>query len=141
MLDIIDAPPLHVPIYPVPTHLAETLHAYTLRRDSPNRRIKDLIDVALIASELSVDASSLREAFATTVTFRSTHGVPAVLPAPPVSWAATYPGVRDAQSRPWATIDEVHAEAARFLDPILASGGGTWDPRPRAWGEAGGAAS
>lgn len=37
--------PLAIPIYPVTQHLAEKLHAYTLPRDRPNSRVKDLVDV------------------------------------------------------------------------------------------------
>lgn len=42
------APPA-IPIYPLGTHLAEKLHAYTLPREWPNSRMKDLLDIALVA--------------------------------------------------------------------------------------------
>jgi len=37
-------------LYPIETHIAEKLHAYTLPRDRPNTRVKDLPDLALLAS-------------------------------------------------------------------------------------------
>jgi Nucleotidyl transferase AbiEii toxin, Type IV TA system len=43
------APP-SVPVYPVETHIAEKLHAYTIPRVRPNSRVKDLPDLALLAS-------------------------------------------------------------------------------------------
>lgn len=36
-------------VYPVETHIAEKLHAYTLPRPRPNSRVKDLPDIALLA--------------------------------------------------------------------------------------------
>lgn len=47
--------PPTLPVYPVETHLAEKLHAYTMPRSRPNSRIKDLPDLALIASSCSRD--------------------------------------------------------------------------------------
>jgi hypothetical protein len=46
-------------VYPVETHIAEKLHAYTLPRARPNTRIKDLPDIALLATSKSVDALNL----------------------------------------------------------------------------------
>jgi hypothetical protein len=43
------APPV-LRLYPVVTHLAEKLHAYTLPRARPNTRVKDLPDLALLAT-------------------------------------------------------------------------------------------
>ena len=37
-------------VYPIETHIAEKLHAYTLPRKRPNSRIKDLPDLALLAT-------------------------------------------------------------------------------------------
>ena len=36
-------------LYPIETHIAEKLHAYTLPRARPNSRLKDLPDLALLA--------------------------------------------------------------------------------------------
>lgn len=138
LLDIVGEPALAIPLYPLATHLAEKLHAYTLPRDGLNSRLKDLMDIALIASELSIDAHTLLGAFETTFAFRATHPVPSSLAPPPAEWSSRYPRERDAQRFSWASIEEVHAEAARFFDPILAGGGGTWDPAARAWTTAGG---
>src|SRR5262249_20938236 len=37
-------------LIPVETHIAEKLHAYTLPRPSPNSRVRDLPDMALLAT-------------------------------------------------------------------------------------------
>jgi hypothetical protein len=43
------APPT-LRLYPIETHIAEKLHAYTMPRPRPNSRVKDLPDLALLAS-------------------------------------------------------------------------------------------
>jgi hypothetical protein len=43
------APPV-VRLYPIETHIAEKLHAYTMPRARPNTGIKDLPDIALLAT-------------------------------------------------------------------------------------------
>jgi len=47
-------------IYPVETHLAEKVHAYTLPRDRPNSRVKDLPDLALLGTIRSLEATRVR---------------------------------------------------------------------------------
>jgi hypothetical protein len=44
--------------YPVPTHIAEKLHAYTLPRPRPNSRVKDLPDIALLAGSAAIESPS-----------------------------------------------------------------------------------
>jgi hypothetical protein len=43
------APPA-LRLYPIETHIAEKLHAYTMPRKRPNTRVKDLPDIALLAT-------------------------------------------------------------------------------------------
>ena len=56
------APPA-LRIYPIETHIAEKLHAYTLPRVRPNSRVKDLPDIALLATAQPLDATRVRAAF------------------------------------------------------------------------------
>jgi len=53
------APP-SLRLYPVVTHVAEKLHAYTMPRSRPNSRVKDLPDLALLATAQALDAKRLR---------------------------------------------------------------------------------
>jgi nucleotidyltransferase AbiEii toxin of type IV toxin-antitoxin system len=133
------APPI-VQLYPLSTHLAEKLHALTLPRTQPNGRMKDLVDLALIAVEPALlppaplDAASFRRALDRTFAFRKTHPLPAALPAPPIEWATRYPRDRDLDSLPWPSITAVHTTAATFLDPILAATAtGSWRPLDQGW--------
>ncbi|HEY0468618.1 MAG TPA: nucleotidyl transferase AbiEii/AbiGii toxin family protein, partial [Polyangiaceae bacterium] len=49
-------------LYPRHAHIAEKLHAYTMPRDRSNTRVKDLPDLALLASVGPLDAAELRRA-------------------------------------------------------------------------------
>jgi len=117
-------------VYPVETHVAEKLHAYTLPRALPNSRVKDLPDIALLAMVGPLEARQLREAITRTFAHRSTHAVPGQLPAPQAGWAPVYARMAATDGLPWATLDEVFQAARTFLDPVLAGrGAARW-----AWG-------
>ncbi len=79
--------PVSFPVYPLAQHLAEKLHAYTLPRERENSRIKDLLDIALIASNASLDGDSVTLAARATFAARATHRMPDVLSPPPTTWA------------------------------------------------------
>ncbi len=55
-------PPTTVQVYPLETHIAEKLHAYTIPRPRPNTRVKDLPDIALLAGVRDIDPRHLRAA-------------------------------------------------------------------------------
>ena len=70
-------------------HIAEKLHAYTMPRPRPNSRVKDLPDLALLASIGALEASRLAEAPEQTFTLRKTHALPASLPGPNAAWESS----------------------------------------------------
>lgn len=125
-------PPLR--LYPIETHIAEKLHAYTMPRRRPNSRVKDLPDIALLATAHAVDARRLRAALEQTFTFRKTHPLPAVLPDPLSAWATPYAAMAREDQLVWPTLDDVTSAAKAFLDPVLACDlDATWDPDTWAW--------
>ena len=127
------APPT-LRLYPVATHVAEKLHAYTMPRSRPNSRVKDLPDLALLATTQAIDAVRLRAALEQTFTFRRTHPLPVSVPDPPSAWETPYAALAREDQLAWATIGEVAAAVQTFLDPIL--GGvavGTWNPTKWCW--------
>ncbi|MEM9695725.1 MAG: nucleotidyl transferase AbiEii/AbiGii toxin family protein, partial [Myxococcota bacterium] len=95
-LDFAGAERTTMRIYPRVAHVAEKLHAYTLPRERENTRVKDLPDLALLASLGSLDGDELRKAIDATFTFRKTHNVPAAVPDPPPSWDPVYALMADA---------------------------------------------
>jgi hypothetical protein len=127
------APP-QILLYPVETHLAEKLHAYTMPRSRPNSRVKDLPDIALLATAQPIEASRLRTALEQTFTFRATHPLPLALPDPPTAWRQPYATVAAEDHLPWPLLGEVTAAAKAFLDPVLANDlHGTWEPSLWVW--------
>jgi predicted nucleotidyltransferase component of viral defense system len=127
------APPT-LRLYPVETHIAEKLHAYTMPRSRPNSRVKDLPDLALLATTKSLDARRLRAALGQTFSFRKTHPLPDKLPDPPASWATPYATMAREDQLAWPTLDAVTNAARTFLDPVLAGEiDAMWNPEIAAW--------
>ena len=128
------APPT-LRLYPIETHIAEKLHAYTLPRARPNSRVKDLPDVALLATVQTIEAQRLRAAFEQTFTFRKTHPLPVMLPDPLPAWVTPYAAMAREDQLAWPTLDEVTQAAKAFLDPVLAGGlDAAWSPETWTWG-------
>lgn len=138
-LSFMGIPPPQVPLYPLGTHIAEKLHAYT--QPTPNSRLKDLIDLGLIAvaptlrPSSMIDAQVVRESLRRTFDLRATHPLPGVVPPPPAEWEARYPKLQRENRLAWASLAEVRDEVCRFLDPILdGSAAGVWNHAARRWG-------
>ena len=128
------APPT-LRVYPVATHIAEKLHAYTMPRTRPNCRTKDLPDLALLAEAQAIDAEVLREALEQTFTHRKTHQLPLALPAPPLAWESPYAAMAREDRLDWATLADVTVAVRSFLDPILAGElDAIWSPNTWSWG-------
>lgn len=124
---------LRVPVYPLPSHIAEKVHAYTLPRIGPNSRLKDLVDLALLTEVEGHDAAMLREAIHRTFRFRASHHVPEQLPGPPEEWTDRYRRVRDEERLPWATTEQLVEAAGELLNPVFKGVRGRWSPSARAW--------
>lgn len=127
------APP-RLRLYPLETHIAEKLHAYTLPRKRPNSRLKDLPDLGLLAGSRVIDAARLRGALEQTFTFRATHDLPPRLPEPPIAWSTAYAALARDDQLAWLTIEEVVLAARAFLDPVLQGHAvHTWTPSTWSW--------
>jgi predicted nucleotidyltransferase component of viral defense system len=136
LLAFANIPPVEFPVYPVAQHLAEKLRAYTLPREQPNTRVKDLVDMVAMAAIDHVEADVLTRSVEATFSARGTHAVPQGLPDPPPDWQPQY--ARLAGESPTAPTLEL-AEAVRlaraFWDPPLSGAvdGCAWDSRARRW--------
>lgn len=134
VLDFAGVAPPTIQLYPVETHIAEKLHAYTLPRLNPNSRVKDLPDIALLSTVQNLDANRLRKAFAQTFAFRKTHSVPEVLPAPLPAWEKPYATMARENDLTWSTLAEVTHAAQTFLNPVLAGNlDALWDYKTSSW--------
>ncbi len=127
------APPM-LRLYPIETHIAEKLHAYTMPRKRPNSRVKDLPDLALLATTQALDAKRLRAALEQTFAFRKTHPLPVAVPAPLEAWRTPYAAIASEDQLAWTTLDDVTKAAQAFLDPVLADGlDAMWSPGEWNW--------
>ena len=128
------APPV-LRLYPIETHIAEKLHAYTLIRPRPNTRVKDLPDIALLATMQPLDAERLRMALAQTFEFRGTHAVPSSVPDPPASWSTPYRELAKENELTWTRLEELTVAVGAFLNPVLAGKNGIWRTMEWQWSE------
>ena len=128
------APP-SLRLYPIETHIAEKLHAYTLPRKRPNTRVKDLPDVALLAGVREIDSVRLRRALEQTFTSRKTHPLPAALPLPPTAWMAPYARMVEEDELRWADLAMLTRAVEAFMNPVLdGTALPTWSPTAWRWG-------
>jgi Nucleotidyl transferase AbiEii toxin, Type IV TA system len=139
LLEFAGIPTIAVPALAVEQHLAEKLHAYsrTYTGGQPSSRVKDLVDIVVIARTTTVDGDRLRQAVSAIFQRRDAHEPPSSLASPPRDWA-----------RPWATLvehlpadgelDSGFSVAAAFWDPMLAGGAdlARWDPELLVWSTA-----
>ncbi len=128
--------PVRVPAVAIEQHVAEKLHAYTrtYAGGMASSRVKDLVDLVVIAHTMTVDADRLTRAIEEIFERRSTHPVPNAVPRPPGDWD---PGWRRLVVNLPAEEDlrAGHATAASFLNPILTheQTSGTWGPDIGRW--------
>ena len=65
---------------------AEKIHAYTLPRQKPNSRVRDLVDMHLLIRSELMDGKKTKDMILGTFKRRKTHPVPSILPAPVPAW-------------------------------------------------------
>ena len=133
LLDFAGIAPPVLQLYPIETHIAEKLHAYTMPRARTNTRVKDLPDIALLAGIRSLEAGRLRAAFEQTFTHRATHALPQAMPDPPTSWSVPYQQMARENGLSWPTLEQLSVVASAFLNPVLAGGTGVWHPARWNW--------
>ena len=129
LLAFADLAPVEVAAVPLEFQIAEKVHAYTRGYGdrTPSTRVKDLVDLALIATEGAPDAALLRVALDRTFTLRAGQQLPPTLPDPPPDWRVPYGRMaREIGLDP--DLEAGHALAARLLDPVLSQevAAGTW---------------
>jgi len=121
-------------LYPVVSHIAEKFHALTLPRSRPNSRVRDLPDIALLATTGPIEGRELRLALERTFEFRRTHKLPSATPSPPAFWEAPYATMATDDVPGWKTLEDVTRAVSSFLDPVLTSAErGTWNPDEWRW--------
>jgi hypothetical protein len=136
--DGLERPPYRV--FPVADHVADKLCAMLESHDRgdgttrASSRVKDLVDIALIARSQSISGTELRAAVVAGAEHRGL-ALPEQFAVPEVAaWRAGYPNRAADVPGPVPTFDEAVDVAARLLDPVLAGTvAGRWDPMTRRW--------
>ncbi|MFK7603601.1 nucleotidyl transferase AbiEii/AbiGii toxin family protein [Deinococcus sp. SM5_A1] len=112
------------PTYPLPEHFAEKVHAYTRPRpDGGRTRVKDLLDLSLLITELYLQPSPhlahvLRAVFA----HYGTHGLPQRLPPPPADWQFPFQAMAQGLDHPLTDMTLALAGVQAVLDASLTQG-------------------
>ena len=92
----------------------EKFHAYTRKRERPNSRVKDLVDMALLVKIGLLESAKLKEAIQMTFEQRDSHEVPTVFPDPPESWQQPYAQLAGECGLEWTIDERVHDVASRL---------------------------
>lgn len=79
-----------VRIIPREQQFAEKIHAYTLSRSTPNSRVKDLVDLALLVHAGRLKPARVSSAINAAFARRATHHVPRQLAPPPAEWLVQF---------------------------------------------------
>lgn len=143
-VEMLDAPslltfagisPLPIPSYPMAQQIAEKVHALTRPyAGGESNRVKDLVDVLLLAHWGNLEAESLRRALHATFAVRNTHPLPMRLPAPPVSWARSFQRLAEQTGLEFITLEDASHAIFRFLNPLLSGqASGIWNPTHWQW--------
>lgn len=127
--------PVTVLCYPVSQHIAEKVHAYTRPHISgASSRVKDLIDIVLIARAEAVDGAVLCKAIGATFAARATHAQPPSLPDAPAGWTTPFAKMAREVGLQEMSLAAAVEMARRFLNPALqAEAQGRWDPATGRW--------
>jgi hypothetical protein len=102
-----------VPALSVEQHWAEKFHAYTRPRETPNSRVRDLVDLLLILEHEAPATERVSAAVDATFRRRGTHSVPAVVPEPPTGWAKPF-GALAAECGLEQTLTIAHERVGAF---------------------------
>ncbi len=98
---------------------AEKIHAYTLPRSTPNSRVKDLVDVALLIGDGTLDRRRTLDALRLTFERRATHPFPKTLDAPPSEWGRPFQELAKECGLP-SELNVVFERVREFFEDLIA---------------------
>jgi hypothetical protein len=88
-------PPLGFPATTIEQQLAEKIHSYTMPRQKPNSRVKDLADIVLLTRNFTINNERMSDSLKRTFKLRATHSLPAELSPPPAAWGNRFSALAD----------------------------------------------
>jgi len=101
---------------------------------SGSSRVRDLVDILLIATTSEIEGRNLSRAMLSIFNARTSHEAPTELQDPPSEWERSFPRLQREIGLKWSTLGEVRNAARQFLDPVLRGEvTGTWKPSGWDW--------
>jgi Nucleotidyl transferase AbiEii toxin, Type IV TA system len=97
---------------------AEKIHAYTLPRSTSNSRVKDLVDMALLIGDSTLNQQRIFNALRLTFERRATHPLPKTLNAPPTEWGRPFQELAKECGLP-SELSVVFERVRTFFEDIL----------------------
>ncbi len=137
LLDFADISPTLMPCYPLAQHVAEKLHALTRPHgERENSRVKDLVDLVLIAETTEIASSALKAAVQATFDDCGTHVLPAMLGEVPATWRIEYRRMAREVAAGLTEVDDALSLVRAFLEPVFTDDViGSWQPAERVWSD------
>lgn len=121
--------------YPIVQQIADKVHAYTRPRPAGiSTRVKDVIDILLIARVQTLQRTSLHSALEATFSYYNTHPLPMILPDPPVSWMTQFRQLARTTDLAYTTPAEAVDAMRSLVEPALQGAGNEhWNPLTWSW--------
>ena len=135
LLDFADLEPTKVPCYPITKQIAEKFHAYTRpHKTGESSRVKDLIDILLLAELGTISGERLLQAIQATFSAQGTHNIPENVPYPPANWGREFQRMAADVGLGNLSLERSYQLMQAFLDPVLKGTSiGLWDSVGRVW--------
>lgn len=127
--------PTSIPCYPVTQQIAEKLHAYTKpRKSGESSRVKDFVDLLLLAELQPISGDRLRQAIQATFSTEGTHPIPGSVPPPPGKWVTEFRRMASEVGLTTTLLDQAYNLVRTFLEPVLSGEpSDEWDPVKKSW--------
>ena len=98
---------------------AEKIHSYSLPRQTPNSRTKDLVDLVLLIDRCGLDPERLQDAIVKTFRRRKTHKIPLDLENPPAAWQTPFKKLAEGAGIPGDLESAIHKVRQFYLAHLI----------------------
>jgi hypothetical protein len=124
-----------IPCYSIYQHIAEKVHAIVRPRASESSRVKDLVDLVLLAGlDTHIEADPLAEAI-TLIFENRADSIPDSIDRFPNSWQPRYNRLAKELQLPFLEFQDAYHAASEFITPVISRNavGQYWNPRIWQW--------
>ena len=134
LLSFAEIDPVVVPCFPITQQLAEKCHAYSRPYTSgASSRIKDFIDMILLAEMGAISGQKLTAAIELTYRNTGDQDIPRQLLPPPRTWEGGFKRLTDEVGLSDNSLKSSYTRIKEFLDPILSGEARYLHWKPNSW--------